>query len=208
MQDTRSGVAATASRRSPRRRDDLVGAAVRAFAARGVGSTSVDDIVRAAGVAKGTFYLYFATRDDIVTAVAERLVEGIGEQMDEALAAPGRSAADRICGIAGAMTTVGADPSERELLETLHSPGNAAVHDRLAGRIAERLMASVAGVIEDGIATGEFAAQDPRQAAAFVLGCFTSLHDLVGDRADLTDVVTALNAFVLRGLGCRSEAAT
>jgi AcrR family transcriptional regulator len=81
--------AASARRRSPRRREDLVDAAVRVFATTGVAGTSVDEIVRAAGVAKGTFYLYFETRDDIVTAVAERLVEGVGRQMDHALAAGG-----------------------------------------------------------------------------------------------------------------------
>ncbi len=204
MQDRRP---AATTRRSPRRRDDLVDAAVRAFAANGVGGTSVDDIVRSAGVAKGTFYLYFETRDDLVTAVAERLVDGVGWQMDDALAAGDRSPAERICGIAGAMATVGSDPSERELLEALHRPGNAAVHDRLSGRIVERLVPAVTAVIEDGIATGEFVAQDPRQAAAFILACFSSLHDLAGDPGDLPGVVEALNAFVLRGLGHRARAA-
>lgn len=188
-------------RTSSRRRDDLLDAAIQRFAANGVAATSVDDIVRAAGVAKGTFYLYFATRDDIVTAVAERLVEGVGRAMDAALAAGDRTAADRIRGIAGAMATVGADPYERELVEALHQPGNASVHDRLSGRIVERLLPAVVAVITDGIAAGEFTDQDPRQAAAFVLGCFTALHDLVTEPADLAAVVEALNAFVLRGLG-------
>jgi len=201
MQDGRRPPAAIATRRNPRRRDDLVDAAVEAFATSGVAGTSVDDIVHAAGVAKGTFYLYFESRDDIVTAVAERLVDGVGRQMDTALAAGGRTAADRIRGVAGAMATVGSDPSERELAEALHRPGNAAVHDRLSGRIVERLVPAVTSVIADGIATGEFAAQDPRQAAAFVLACFTSLHDLVREPLDLPDVIDGLNAFVLRGLG-------
>ena len=191
----------TISRRSPRRRDDLVDAAVRSFASNGVAGTSVDDIVRAAGVAKGTFYLYFETRDDIVTAVAERLVEGVGRQMDHALAAGELSPAERIRGIAGAMATVGSDPYEAELLEALHRPGNAAVHDRLSGAIVERLVPAVTTVIAEGIATREFVAQDPGQAAAFVLACFSSLHDLVGDATDLPGVVEALNGFVLRGLG-------
>ncbi len=203
MHDGREPATAPSSRRSPRRRDDIVDAAVRLFTAKGVGGTSVDDIVRAAGVAKGTFYLYFETRDDIITAVAERLVDGIGRQMDEALASRGRTAAERICGIAGAMTTVGSEAMDRELIGTLHAPGNAAVHDRLSGRIADRLLPAVTQVIEDGMAAGEFAAQDPRQAAAFVLGCFTSIHDLVGDPAELHDVVGGLNAFILRGLGHR-----
>jgi AcrR family transcriptional regulator len=178
-----------------------VDAAVRAFAAKGVGGTSVDDIVRAAGVAKGTFYLYFETRDDVVTAVAQRLVDGVGRQMDEALAERGRRAADRISGIALAMTTIGSDPVERELLEALHLPSNAAVHDQLSGRIIERLLPAVTRLVEDGIAAGEFDAQDPRHAAAFILGCFTSLHDLVGDAEDLPGVVAGLDAFILRGLG-------
>jgi AcrR family transcriptional regulator len=178
-----------------------VDAAVDAFATKGVAGTSVDDIVRAAGVAKGTFYLYFDTRDEIVTAVAARLVDGIGRQMDAALDAGGRRAADRIRGIAGALATVGAAKGERELVEALHRPGNAAVHDRLTGGITERLVPAVTAVIADGIAAGEFVVQDPRQAAAFLLGCFTSLHDLVSDPEDLVGVVEGLNAFVLRGLG-------
>jgi AcrR family transcriptional regulator len=180
-----------------------VDAALVAFATSGVAGTSVDDIVRVAGVAKGTFYLYFETRDDIVTAVAERLVDGVGRAMDEALAAGGRTAADRIRGIARAMTTVGSDAYERELVESLHRPGNAAVHDRLSGRIVERLVPGVTAVIEEGVAAGEFIAQDPRQSAAFVLSCFTSLHDLVGDPDELPVVVDGLNAFILRGLGHR-----
>jgi AcrR family transcriptional regulator len=193
---------ASTTRRNPRRRDDLVDAALLAFATRGVAGTSVDDIVRAAGVAKGTFYLYFETRDDVVSAVAERLVDGIGRQMDHALAGDG-APADRIRGIAGAMASVGSDPYERELLEALHRPGNAAVHDRLSGRIVERLAPAVTAVIEDGVASGAFVAQDPRQSAAFVLASFASLHDLVGDPAELPAVIDGLNAFILRGLGHR-----
>jgi AcrR family transcriptional regulator len=191
-------------RRSSRRRDDLVDAAVRAFAVNGVAGTSVDDIVRAAGVAKGTFYLYFESRDDVVNAVAERLVEGVGSRMDEALAANDRSAADRLCGIAGAMGMVGLGPYEVELVDALHQPGNAAVHDRLTGRIVERLLPAVSAVIAEGIDHGEFAAQDPQRAAAFVLGSFGALHDVVGDAADLEAVIDALNAFILRGLGHRA----
>src|SRR4051794_27831363 len=193
------------ARRNPRRRDALVDGALATFTTKGVAATSVDDIVRAAGVAKGTFYLYFATRDDIVSAVAERLVEGVGRAMDDAVAAGDRSAAERIRGIAGAMAAVGTDPYERELLEALHRPGNEAVHDRLSGRIVERLAPAVTGVIADGVAAGEFVAQDPRQSAAFVLACFSSLHDLVDDSADMPAVVDSLNTFILRGLGHRPD---
>lgn len=190
--------------RAPRhanRRDELVEAAAAVFARKGVEAATVDDVVREAGVAKGTFYLYFTTRDEIVTAVAERLVMVVGAAMEASLRAGGRSAPDRLAGIALAMTTVGERPYERALVEMIHRPENRAIHDRLAGRIVAVLRPAVAEVIADGIRAGELAAQDPDRAAAFVLAALTSIDELVGAPEDLPPVVEAVNAFVLRGLG-------
>lgn len=55
------------------RRDDLLNAADRLFRDQGFAATSVDQITVAAGVAKGTYYLYFTSKDDIRAALAERL---------------------------------------------------------------------------------------------------------------------------------------
>ena len=60
-------------------RTELVDAALAVFATRGVATTSVDHIVEAADVAKGTFYLYFRTKDDAVNAVAERIVTQVAD---------------------------------------------------------------------------------------------------------------------------------
>lgn len=42
------------------------------FAEKGVQQTSVNDIVRVAGIAKGTFYLYFKNKDDLIEEVFDR----------------------------------------------------------------------------------------------------------------------------------------
>lgn len=47
----------------------LMQAAYTLFLKQGMETTSVGDITEAAGVAKGTFYLYFRDKQDIVTAV-------------------------------------------------------------------------------------------------------------------------------------------
>src|SRR5690349_24964181 len=58
-----------APRRSPMLRDErraqLVRAAREVFGAKGYHDATVDDITRAAGVAKGTFYLYFDEKREI-----------------------------------------------------------------------------------------------------------------------------------------------
>lgn len=55
------------------------------FLAKGYAATSVDEIVRDAQVAKGTFYLYFKTKDDILRALEQRFVEGFQERLHAAV---------------------------------------------------------------------------------------------------------------------------
>jgi AcrR family transcriptional regulator len=203
-------VATTATRASERResrKGALVDAAFGVFMDKGVAASSVDDIVAAAGVAKGTFYLYFQTKDDAVNAVAERIVDGVAGIFEATAAKPGLSPVERLLGLGRSVGQVGTEPSERELIDVFHRPENRAIHDRLTGRIVARLVATVESIVSDGIATGQFSHQDPHLAAGFVLATFTSLHDLVGAEADVQSVASELNAFILRGLGYRGDSA-
>jgi AcrR family transcriptional regulator len=68
------------------RRDELLAAARTLFSERGYHETTVEDITRAAGVAKGTYYLYFQEKREIFLAI-------IGELLD-AIKAVGASVAD------------------------------------------------------------------------------------------------------------------
>ena len=55
------------------RRDAIMDAAIQAFGERGLDRASVDEIARTAGVAKGTVYLYFRSKEEIFDAIlAER----------------------------------------------------------------------------------------------------------------------------------------
>jgi len=196
-----------ASRRARRevRRQAFVDAALAVFAAKGVAATSVDDIVRAAGVAKGTFYLYFATKDDAVDAVAEAMVEGVAQRMEALASAPGRSPVERLLGFAVAVDEIGGEPHERDLIEIFHRPENRPVHDRMSERAVARLTPLIAEVVADGIADGLFRRQDPDRAAAFVVACLASLHEVVNDPAEVPAATAHLNAFVLRGLGFEGD---
>lgn len=60
-------------------------AAERLFLSQGVAATSVEDIATAAQVAKGTFYLYFDSRDAILAALQRRFMLAFCERMDRAL---------------------------------------------------------------------------------------------------------------------------
>jgi len=73
------------------RRITLVEAARRCFSSRGYHATTVDDITRAAGVAKGTFYLYFDEKREIYYEVIRgfmQLIKDIGASIAATSASP------------------------------------------------------------------------------------------------------------------------
>jgi TetR/AcrR family transcriptional regulator, fatty acid metabolism regulator protein len=74
--------AARASARAERsdKRDALLRAAIDTFAARGFFNAQVADVARAAGVAAGTVYLYFRSKDDLLISIFERtMTDAIAE---------------------------------------------------------------------------------------------------------------------------------
>jgi AcrR family transcriptional regulator len=187
------------------RRQALIEAAVAVFSAKGVSAVSVDDIVHAAGVAKGTFYLYFATKDDAVDAVATWMVEGVADRIEAGATDPRRSPVERLLAFGSEVREVGDEPYERDLIEVFHRPENRALHDRIGERALSRLSPAMAAIIADGIELGQFRRQDPLRGAAYVMACFGSLHEVVSDPDDVSSAVDELNLFVLRALGYDGE---
>jgi len=66
------------------KRDALLRAAVRVFARRGFFNAQVADVARVAGVAAGTVYLYFRSKDHLLTSIFDRTMR---EAIDEGRAA-------------------------------------------------------------------------------------------------------------------------
>lgn len=57
------------------KRDKIVDAAVEVFREKGIDKTTISDIVKLAGIAQGTFYLYFPSKLSLMPAIAEVMVE-------------------------------------------------------------------------------------------------------------------------------------
>ncbi|MFZ6689673.1 TetR/AcrR family transcriptional regulator [Undibacterium sp. SXout11W] len=67
-------------RRKEARPQELLAAALDLFVERGFAATRLDDVAKAAGVSKGTLYLYFSSKEDLFKAVVrESIVPLIGE---------------------------------------------------------------------------------------------------------------------------------
>src|SRR5262249_39214090 len=73
--------------RDPDKPQQIIDAAIRVFARNGYYNSRVSDIAREAGIASGTIYLYFKTKDEIlVTLFRERMAEWVASVRREVAA--------------------------------------------------------------------------------------------------------------------------
>jgi TetR/AcrR family fatty acid metabolism transcriptional regulator len=67
------------------KRQRILAGAKQVFAAKGFENASIRDVARAAGVADGTIYNYFANKDDLLNALIACLLEQLGQAESVAL---------------------------------------------------------------------------------------------------------------------------
>src|ERR1700722_15466151 len=88
------------SRRKEARPGEIVTAALASFAERGFAATKLEDVATAAGIGKGTIYLYFPTKEDLFRSVVRQAVLPNLEAAAALLDDPNTSAADILRAIA------------------------------------------------------------------------------------------------------------
>lgn len=173
----------SAERRSrPRRRtlpaevrtDDLMAAAAALFIAKGVDATTIDEIVARAGVAKGTFYHYFATKTDVVLALRERFSRDFVTSVSEAIdACATTDFAARLSGwIHGAVRAYLADFELHDVVFHDFS------HSRRQSKEKDVVIAQLVALLEAGEAAGAWSVPDIRMTA---LVLFDGMHGVVDD---------------------------
>lgn len=70
------------------RREHILDAAERSFAAHGFHRTSMQDICREAGVSAGAIYVYFKSKEELIAGIADRDRANLAAQLAEVGAAP------------------------------------------------------------------------------------------------------------------------
>lgn len=82
------------ARRGGDKRERILRGAVKVFAKKGFYASRVNEIARAAGVADGTIYLYFKSKDEVLTSLFEdriaRLLQLLREEVDRTAGAQQR----------------------------------------------------------------------------------------------------------------------
>jgi len=202
-------------RRKEARPGELVAAALACFAERGFAATKLDDIAAKAGVAKGTVYLYFPSKEELFKAVVrESLLPNIA-RAETMLDDPATPAATQLRGLLEFMTgrvastPVGIIP-KLVITEAGNFPDIARFY---LDQVVHRGFALVGRVLARGIERGEFRKVDVRHTTFCVIApvLLTALwrHSLGRYEPDALDPEALWHTHIeLLLQGLRAEAAT
>lgn len=154
--------------------DDLMSAAAELFIDKGFDATTVDDIVSRAGVAKGTFYHYFATKTDVILALRAQFSGDFVTRVAAAIeACPAEDHRARFSGwIRGAVETYLANYQLHDVV--FHD----FTHRRRQSHEKDAVIAQLDALLRAGAEAGAWTLPDSR-AVALIL--FDGMHGVVDD---------------------------
>ncbi|QDU87046.1 Fatty acid metabolism regulator protein [Pirellulimonas nuda] len=147
------------TRRKDARPGEIVEAAMQEFAEQGFAGARIERIARRAGVAKGTVYLYFKTKDELFEAAVRENISPMFARLGAlAEAHPGTAAELLTQVIHNAYAELVDKPQRRVILRVLIAEG--ARFPRLTAFYHQEIITGAVGLLEAivrrGVATGEF----------------------------------------------------
>ena len=140
-------------KKGEKRKRELLEIAYRMFISQGYENTSVDEIIEAAGIAKGTYYYHFESKEQMLEEVIGMMIDQETEAAKRVLQAP-VTVPEKIVGIIASFRPT---QEETPIEGALMRPENILMHKKIKERLVETAVPLLAQVVEEGIAGGIFA---------------------------------------------------
>ncbi len=186
------------------KRDRIVAAALRLFANETYQAVTMDRVADAAGVAKGTLYLYFASKEALYLGILSDGLESISRRY-QATVDPRQGVAERLRHAIA--VSIQFYEERRDLLRLIatEEPRLAEERHRLIDDWRERGIVFFTTLIEEGIRAGVFGAADARIATLAILGGIRSVLLYYGASWSVGAMSEELANFFLQSLMLRGQ---
>lgn len=142
---------------------------------KGFENTSVDDIVGRMNVAKGLFYYYFDSKEDLLAAISERLVDEIQSSIAAAMERKGLTAVQRLGELMPSNTDISS--RSRMLIAYFHKERNQAFHHLMEKRGREFMVPAMELIIRQGNEEEVFDTKYPHETAMAIVAMFGAFKD-------------------------------
>ncbi|WP_428646186.1 TetR/AcrR family transcriptional regulator [Roseibium sp.] len=186
---------------SAERIPQILQAAMEVFARDGLASARMEDIAKRAGISKATVYLYFKTKEDLVSALLDAFLEEALAELQASSEAGGSPASALMNWSSKTTARLTATKAYANLgLEFMALAARHAATKAALATYYEAYTDAVEDLIASGVASGEFRQVNSAEAAKSLVALLEGLHLLwlVSDgKVDIeTDTRTALTGYL------------
>ena len=194
--------------RDPDKPQQIIEAAVRVFARKGYYHSRVSDIAREAGIAAGTIYLYFKTKDDIlVTLFRDKMAEFV-DSLRKAIAGE-RDAASKVRTLVRLhFSLLEKDPELAEVLQVELRQGQKFFRGA-SGQEIGAYFALIGSVLGEGVGEGRFRSSlSVKVATKMLFGAMDQMATswVLGKRGyRLADTADAVAEIFLQGVAATTS---
>jgi TetR/AcrR family fatty acid metabolism transcriptional regulator len=192
--------------RDPEKPQQIVEAAVRVFARKGYFNARVSDVAREAGIAAGTIYLYFRTKEDILITLFREKMAAFVSSLRAAIADEPDAVAKVRRLVQLHFRMLEANPDLAEVVQVELRQGQKFFRGASSQEIAG-YFALIASVLEEGVGQGHFKSELPVKIATKMLfGAMDQMATswVLGKRGyRLVDTAPAVADLFLQGVAAR-----
>lgn len=164
------------------RKNEILDAVDTLFSQKGFDGTSTNDILEKVGIARGTLYYHFKSKEDILDALIERYLIRLLSVAREIAADQSQPVNDRLIRVVMALNIN--QGSGREMILQMHKPQNALMHQKIQKAILRGVTPILSELIKEGIERGQFQTPYPYECMEMVMTYTNAVFD---DDMELTD---------------------
>jgi len=193
------------------RRLEIIETAQKLFSERGFNNTPVDAIIQKMGVAKGTFYYYFKSKEEVLTAIADHILDQLVKMAQQVVDDQSLSALAKMERLLSNSQLGDEETGEdaKAVAEHLHLPANRALHEITNIQTVLRLSPILAKIVAQGNEEKVFNTERPLETIQFLLAGGQFLLDgglFDFSTEELVERRLAMQAIIERALGAEPGA--
>lgn len=184
------------------RRDEILKAAETLFSVKGYDKCTVNDILNVVGIAKGTFYHYFKSKEEVLDAIIQRITDMAAERAEKVMQDTSLSPLNKLMQVFIALRVEEEVPEM--ITEEIHKTENALMHQKSLNAMVNRVSPILASVVKEGSDQGVFQTDYPEQYMKIFLTASGILMDegvFQVKPEEAQEMLTALFALLAKMLG-------
>ncbi|WP_276815160.1 TetR/AcrR family transcriptional regulator [Faecalibaculum rodentium] len=157
------------------RHSEILDAAEKLFGTKGYDATSTGDILRELGIARGTLYYHFKSKEDILDAMIDRLTQALAARAAEVLDRKDIPVLQRLTLMMQSLHVNNA--VGHEIMSQVHKPQNALMHQKMQERMLTAVVPLVTSLLQEAREQGLCQTRYPEEVTEMTLLYASTVFD-------------------------------